>query len=294
MISVLMTSYNYVVYIEKAIQSVLTQTFGDLELLVIDDGSQDGSLELAQSFAKKDPRVRVIRHSDGGNHGLPETLKLGIANAGGEWIAFLESDDIWEPECLEKRLKRLQYTQAKAVFNAIRPLVMPGADTRWFDSYVPRVMREHTYRIKRGELVQLSSSSLIENKIPTFSCVMLHAELLRQCSLDAPVPRWLDWWIWTQVAQRTAFSFVPEQLTVWRLHAGSYNHRISLLQYIKDNRRLWNGFRRLRTQYWETGKHWETLFLSCPFWVRLLARFYLIAYQSGVRETLRCIQNRIR
>ena len=102
MISVLMTSYNYVVYIEKAIQSVLTQTFGDLELLVIDDGSQDGSLELAQSFAKKDPRVRVIRHSDGGNHGLPETLKLGIANAGGEWIAFLGSDDIWEPECLEK------------------------------------------------------------------------------------------------------------------------------------------------------------------------------------------------
>ena len=60
---------------------------------MIDDGSQDGSLELAQSFAKKDPRVRVIRHSDGGNHGLPETLKLGIANAGGEWIAFLESDD---------------------------------------------------------------------------------------------------------------------------------------------------------------------------------------------------------
>ena len=295
MISVLMASYNYDVYIGEAIRSVLGQTVRELELLVVDDGSQDGSLELAQAFAAEDIRVRVLRHPDGGNHGLPETLKLGIAEARGEWIAFLESDDIWEPECLEKRMKALSDSRSLAVFNAIRPLAMPGADTRWFDSYVPRVMQEHAHRVEesRGALL-LDSALLVENKIPTFSCMMLRTNVLRQCSLEAPVPRWLDWWIWIQVSQKTAFCFVPEKLTVWRIHAGSYNHKISLHQYIEDNRRHWNGFRTLRRWYREHGKRLDALFLLGPFWGRLLARFYLIAYQSGVRETLRCIRNRIR
>lgn len=295
MISVLMASYNYEAYMGEAIRSVLGQTFRNIELLVIDDGSRDGSLELARTFAVGDARVRVLRHPDGGNHGLPETLKLGIAEARGEWIAFLESDDIWEPECLEKRLKALPDNETMAVFNAIRPLATPGADTRWFDSYVPRVMEEHMRRVEESRgAIQLASSLLVENKIPTFSCIMLRADILRQCSLEAPVPRWLDWWIWIQISQRTAFCYFPEELTLWRIHAGSYNHRVSLHQYIEDNRRLWKGFQTLRHWYREAGKKWEALFLLGPFWGRLLARFYLIAYKSGMSATLRCIRSRIR
>ena len=97
MISILMASYNYELYIGEAIKSVLNQTWIDFELLVIDDGSKDGSVALARSFAEHDPRVRVLQHPDGKNHGLPETLSLGIVEAGGDWIAFLESDDLWNP-----------------------------------------------------------------------------------------------------------------------------------------------------------------------------------------------------
>ena len=267
MISILMASYNYELYIGEAIKSVLNQTWIDFELLVIDDGSKDGSVALARSFAEHDPRVRVLQHPDGKNHGLPETLSLGIVEAGGDWIAFLESDDLWEPECLERRMELARQTRADVVLNAIRPLPMPG----WFDIYVPRVMREHERRsIRSGGAYSLQSSLLVENKIPTFSCAMLKAERLRACSFAAPVPRWLDWWIWIQVAQTGLFAFVPAQLTSWRLHAGSYNH----------NR--------------QSGKNYSYWFLQSPFWSRLLARFGMIAYQSGVFGTLKQIHNRIR
>ena len=186
MISILMSSYNYETYMGEAIRSVLKQTWVDFELLVIDDGSKDGSMALARSFAEHDPRVRVLQHPDGKNHGLPETLSLGIAEAGGDWIAFLESDDLWEPECLERRMELARQTKADVVLNAIRPLPMPGAGTGWFDIYVPRVMREHERRaIRSGGAYSLQSSLLVENKIPTLSCAMLKACLL----YTSPSPR---------------------------------------------------------------------------------------------------------
>lgn len=295
MISILMPSYNYEAYMGEAIRSVLKQTWGDFELLIIDDGSKDGSVALARSFAEHDPRVRVLQHSDGKNHGLPETLSLGIAEAKGDWIAFLESDDLWDPECLERRMKLARQTRADVVLNAIRPLPMPGAGMGWFDIYVLRVMREHERRAIRSEgAYSLQSSLLVENKIPTFSCAMLKAERLRACSLAAPVSRWLDWWIWVQVAQSGLFAFVPAQLTSWRLHVGSYNHKIPFRQYILDNRRLWDGFRGLRESYRRAGKNYSCWFLQSPFWSRLLARFGMIAYQSGIFSTLKQIYERIR
>ena len=115
MISIIMASYNYETYLGEAIQSVLSQTWTDFELLVVDDGSKDDSVKLAQSFAEQDLRVRVFLHPDGKNHGLPATLTLGIAEARGEWIAFLESDDLWEPTCLEQRIALAQETGADVI-----------------------------------------------------------------------------------------------------------------------------------------------------------------------------------
>ena len=295
MISVLMASYNYQVYMEEAIKSILGQTWKNFELFIIDDGSKDNSIELAHSLAKQDSRIHVLQHYDGKNHGLPETLLRGLNEAQGEWIAFLESDDFWEPTCLEQRMKVVQQTGADVVFNAIRPFPMPGADTGWFNTYVPRVMREHAHRSLQAEgAYSLQTSLLVENKIPTFSCAMLRAECLRKCSFTAPVPRWLDWWIWIQVAQEHLFAFVPDELTLWRLHAGSYNHKIAFGHYIQDNMRLWNGFKQLQNFYKKSGKTYGYWFLLGPFWVRLRARFGMIAYQSGILGTLKQIRNRIR
>lgn len=294
--SVLIASYNYERYLRQAIESVLCQTYSDFELLIIDDNSQDGSLALAASYASRDARIRVLRHPDGKNHGLPATLQLGLSEAKGEYIAFLESDDLWLPDCLECRLRTLRVSGVGVVFNAVQPLFMPGARVDWFYSYIPRIMREHHSRVPFPESsFCLADALLIENKIPTFSCSAVRADLLRECDMKAPVPRWLDWWVWSQLARKTEFCFSPLPLTRWRLHPGSLNHEVRISRYISDSRAMWRGFReRFRRRDWAEGKYAAAAVVSLPFWFRIGLRFCMIASACGLRSTLLSIRSRYR
>lgn len=293
LISVIVASYNYAPYVAEAIRSVLAQSFGELEVLVVDDGSADGSLQIVRDLAAEDSRVRVFTHPDNANHGLPATLQRGLAEARGEFVAFLESDDMWHPQCLEQRLKALAETpEADVVFNAVAPLPMPGANTSWFDSYVPRIMEEHK---KRGpHAFGLEIPLLAENKIPTFSCAMVRRARLLACSFNAPVPRWLDWWLWMQLAQDCLFRFVPEALTLWRLHPASYNHKIRFNNYMDDSRDLWAGFRKQFLAKYRQRKSPAALLLCLPHHARLALRFCMIAKYSSPLETIRRIRSRLK
>ncbi|MEM9296806.1 MAG: glycosyltransferase family 2 protein [Bacteroidota bacterium] len=104
-ISVIMPVYNVQDYLGKAIESVLNQTFTDFELIAIDDGSNDESLNILKSFARKDKRVRVIKNQE--NRGLPKTLNRGLDLAMGEFIARMDGDDICEPSRFQKQFDRM-------------------------------------------------------------------------------------------------------------------------------------------------------------------------------------------
>ncbi|QDV19773.1 Hyaluronan synthase [Gimesia panareensis] len=101
LVSVVIPSYNHEKYIESAISSVLNQTYKNLELIVIDDGSQDRSLELIRQF--KDPRLQVHAQENAGAHA---TINRGLEMAQGDFLTVLNSDDLYEPERLEICLKR--------------------------------------------------------------------------------------------------------------------------------------------------------------------------------------------
>src|SRR5215212_3032954 len=86
MVSVVIPCYNQARFLGEAIQSVLCQGYSYLEIIVVDDGSEDGTEEVASGYAKVDPRVRLIRQE---NSGLAATRNRGLAEAGGEYIVFL-------------------------------------------------------------------------------------------------------------------------------------------------------------------------------------------------------------
>lgn len=89
-------------FLEEAIQSVLRQTYDRWELLLVDDGSTDGSPNIARRYAREHPaRIRYLRHPDSANHGMSASRNLGITAAAGPYIAFLDADDVWQPEKLE-------------------------------------------------------------------------------------------------------------------------------------------------------------------------------------------------
>lgn len=111
MISVIVPVYNVKPYLRKCLDSIVNQIFRDLEILIIDDGSTDGSGEICDEY-RKDERVKVF-HT--GNQGLSAARNLGLDNATGDWIGFVDSDDWIEPDMYEMLIKKAEETEADVV-----------------------------------------------------------------------------------------------------------------------------------------------------------------------------------
>ena len=109
MISVVMPAYNAAPYIEPTIRSVLRQTFKDIELIVVDDCSKDNTADLVEALARQDPRIRLMRTEK--NFGRPAGPRnWAVREAKGDWIAFIDADDIWHPQKLELQMQALAET----------------------------------------------------------------------------------------------------------------------------------------------------------------------------------------
>jgi glycosyltransferase involved in cell wall biosynthesis len=108
-VSVVIIAFNGEAFLAEAIDSVLFQSFCDYELIVVDDGSTDGTRVIAEDYRRWRPSlVRVISHRDGRNHGMSAARNLGLAHARGEFIAFLDADDVWTPDKLKEQVAILR------------------------------------------------------------------------------------------------------------------------------------------------------------------------------------------
>lgn len=131
-ISVIIPVYNKEAYVEKALRSVIGQSFADLEVIVINDGSIDRSKEVVQRIAREDARIHLI---DIPNGGVSNARNIGLANAHGEWIQFLDADDWLEEEYLSQAMKVLAENPADILFsgfsmvdeqfNLVKEIVIP-------------------------------------------------------------------------------------------------------------------------------------------------------------------------
>jgi glycosyltransferase involved in cell wall biosynthesis len=101
LVSVIIPAYNEAATVERTISSVLNQTYSDLEVLVVDDGSTDQTAALVQSMVDVDHRIRLLQKPNGG---LASARNNGIAHAGGEFIAPIDADDLWHPEKIRKQM----------------------------------------------------------------------------------------------------------------------------------------------------------------------------------------------
>lgn len=109
LVSVIVPFLNTHNFIQESIESVLAQTYNNWELLLVDDGSSDGSTEIAQQYAKQYPdKVRYLEHEGHQNRGASASRNLGLRNANGKYIAFLDADDIWLPSNLEHFVTSLE------------------------------------------------------------------------------------------------------------------------------------------------------------------------------------------
>lgn len=112
MVSIVMPVYNAVDYVGNTIRSVLAQTYEDFELIIIDDGSSDGSGRICEEFASEDPRIRLCRQE---NHGICYSRNRAIEMARGKYIAFCDHDDFYEPIYLQILVEAAEQNQAELV-----------------------------------------------------------------------------------------------------------------------------------------------------------------------------------
>lgn len=205
--SVVIPAYNASRTIAETLESVIGQTHGNLEILVVDDGSTDDTLAIAEAFARRDQRVRPIQQVNGG---VAAARNAGIAAATGEFIAPLDADDLWHPTKVERQLQVFHENDDRL-----------GLVYTWFAliDHRSRVMQLRHRPEHEGEVL---AALAYHNFIGNGSSAMIRKDALAHSSGYDSTLRARggqgceDWKLYFQIAERYHFGLVPEALTGYR------------------------------------------------------------------------------
>ncbi len=198
LVSVIIPTYNRAALVRRAVASALAQTYSGYEVLVVDDGSTDPTLEALGPFLS---RIKFLRAPE--NRGVSAARNLGVAAARGEWLAFLDSDDEWLPNKLARQM---------AYLAAHPELLLCQTEETW----VRRGVRVNAPRSCRKEGGHIFLRSL-ERCLVSPSAVMVHRRLLEDHgSFDETLPVAEDYDLWLRLAWRYPVGLLPEPLVIKR------------------------------------------------------------------------------
>lgn len=133
LVSVVIPVYNAELFLTQAVDSVLGQTYGNIEIILVDDCSQDGSRQIMKAYADRDRRIHLLFNDK--NRGVAQTRNIGIQAAAGEYIALLDSDDIWIKSKLEKQISLMQEKRADVGYGSMDLIDEDGKKIKTF--FVP-------------------------------------------------------------------------------------------------------------------------------------------------------------
>lgn len=212
-VSIITPVYNAELFLEETVRSVLEQSYPDFELLLCEDGSQDGSLDICRSMADRDSRVFLYRHPEGQNQGVSATRNLGITKARGSFLAFLDSDDLLAAESLSTRLRCFQkYPEVGLIFSTATVIDEKSETTQFNGSSVIGQFGPI------GIPTRFDSLLLEANGICT-STVMVRRSFLETLRFVKGLEmQYEDWLLWIELSKQCHFYQCPETLTRYRVH----------------------------------------------------------------------------
>lgn len=223
-VSVIIPNYNYAQYVGQAINSVLNQTYSNIEIIVINNGSTDNSLEILKGFGN---RICVV---DQENLGQSGARKSGLARATGDFIAFLDADDIWDPKKIEKQM---------LLFSPRTELVYCGIDR--FSESSQKLISTHLPQFKgscASAFINHPGVSIVLSGEST--AIFTRALLEKVGGFDPGLNSAAGWDFFRRCSKFTNFDFVPEALTNYRIHGTNMSN--SSIDTIPDIR---NAYKKL-------------------------------------------------
>ncbi len=215
LISVIIPVYNGEQFLAAALDSVFAQSFQDFEVVVINDGSTDGTERVLAAYAD---RIREVRQE---NRGLAASRGRGVALAQGTWVAFLDADDIWLPHKLARQAEAARQHPECGIIST---------DALSFAEDRVLVPSLHTwYRPSSGTVLE---SLLFGNWIPPSAAMVRRDCFAHVRTFELPPPGYgEDWLMWMQIAAHAPVHFVDEVLVRRRLHAGSMSSQGEDVQF---------------------------------------------------------------
>ncbi len=273
-ITVIIPAYNAEAHIKRSIDSVLAQRHPAQEIIVVDDGSIDGTAEIVKEYEE---RVRYIYQA---NRGVSAARNRGIREAKGEWITFLDADDEWLPELLESQVRLLQRNP---------DLVWVGAD---YERFSEQTKRSAPHNIPAQIEKHLQGKDYFENFFQAFTSdmfgctdtMLIRREVLREVGgFDESLKVGEDLDLWMRIAYRwPKFGFVARPLAVYHLDFPN-----SLTRRKRDVSEVCHFLDRHIRLSTECGQ-WELFRPVVRFIVRRTIRAMLFEdRQADVRELLR-------
>jgi len=225
-LSVVSPMYNSGKYLAEMIESILAQSMGELELVLSDDGSTDDTLEIADAFAARDPRVRVVRNP---HKGIVATRNSGLAatDRRSQFVTLFDSDDIWEKHAAQTLMTALERNpQAPAAHGLCRCVDMNGQQFA-NDDRAEQMRNRHG--VVDGKVVPLPRSAptsfgalLLENYITTPGTSMVRRSTFETVgNFTAGIEPCDDWDMNLRISRLGGFIFIDEILLSWRRHSMS-------------------------------------------------------------------------
>lgn len=281
-VSIVIPAYNAERWLPEAIASILGQTRTDWELIVVNDGSTDGTSALAKGY--HDPRITVI---DQPNTGVSAARNTGIAAAKGDHIAFLDADDAMRPDNLEAKLKLLQESGVDWVYADIalcdEHLRPTGATLVGTDGDVVRITL-----LNDRPAVPISCSNVVAKRQCFLSGVAFDTDLSNSADQDFTL----------QLASRFSYRHLPGAFSLYRMLPGSMSKNVE--RYQADHLRFFRKARRqgfldnpsfrrtcMANVYWAIGGTWwitaKKPFKALPFFVRA----FLLSPRVVIRPVLK-------
>ena len=268
-VSAIIPTYNYARYVAAAIKSVLAQSFKDLEIVVVDDGSTDETTETLRPFAE---RIRYIPQV---HRGLAAARNVGIRVARGRYLAFLDSDDLWLPDKVSMQVARLDAEPAVGVVYCEAVLFDEASQT-----VIPHSYWSHH---PSGRILPW----LIRQNVVPSPTPMVRRELFDQVGpFDESLSACEDWDMWIRIAQVSEFAYVDRVLAEYRVHSANMS--------LDHERMMTNRLRVLEKAFSAAGVSPATRRLRRSIFSRwhadyALHHFYAERYEQARREVIRAV-----
>jgi glycosyltransferase involved in cell wall biosynthesis len=216
LVSVIVPAWNAAGTIDATLRSVRAQTYSPLEIVVVDDGSTDGTASVVEALGADDPRILLIRQT---NQGVAAARNAGIAEAKGEFVAPVDADDLWHPDKIRVQVEAMRMAGAKAGLCCTGVHAI-DADARIVGTYVPDPGPSALASLCRVNLVGNGSSALMPRAL-VVACggydPSLRAAGAQGCE---------DWQLYLRIVESHAFIVVPACLTGYRQHPAQMSGRL--------------------------------------------------------------------